>query len=89
MSSANLILKRKIGKDCPKIVWVLSVSQVLLTVCNLCLLEEFDEGFIEGLTGEGESWWKNWFLDIRRWKEVEVDISRVIWVRAYGIHCHG
>lgn len=56
---------------------------------HLCLLEELDEDFIKGLTGEGEVWWKRWFVDIGRWKDTKVDNNKAMWVRDYGIPCHG
>lgn len=38
-----------------------------------------DEGFIEDLIGDGESWWKEWFVDIKRWSDKEVEDTRVVW----------
>ncbi|XP_058726669.1 uncharacterized protein LOC131598038 [Vicia villosa] len=52
---------------------------------NMCLLEDREPGFIEDMIGEGESWWKDWFEDIRRWKDADRDESRVVWLRVFGI----
>ncbi|XP_058740987.1 uncharacterized protein LOC131613324 [Vicia villosa] len=52
---------------------------------NLCLLEEVEEGFIEDLLREGESWWRNWFSEIKRWEEGMVDDRRDMWIRLYDI----
>ncbi|XP_058774651.1 uncharacterized protein LOC131648933 [Vicia villosa] len=55
---------------------------------NMCLLEEEEEGVIEDLIGEGETWWKQWFAVVRRWNEKDIDDDRVIWVSVYGVPLH-
>ncbi|CAK8572702.1 unnamed protein product [Lathyrus sativus] len=55
---------------------------------NFCLLEEMEEGEIHGLIREGESWWNQWFTEIMKWKETDVDHERVTWIRVFGIPCH-
>ncbi|XP_058746552.1 uncharacterized protein LOC131619480 [Vicia villosa] len=55
---------------------------------NWCLLEENEEGFIEDLIGEGEVWWKTWFLEIKKWEPGAVDQHRDVWIRIYGIPLH-
>ncbi|XP_058725835.1 uncharacterized protein LOC131597141 [Vicia villosa] len=55
---------------------------------NVCLLEESEEGFIEDLIGEGKSWWKSWFSEIKKWEEGMMDDCRDAWIRIYGIHVH-
>ncbi|XP_058776191.1 uncharacterized protein LOC131650502 [Vicia villosa] len=55
---------------------------------NLCLLEEMEDGYIEDLIGEGETWWRTWFSEIKKWEEDRVDDSRVAWIRIYGIPPH-
>lgn len=39
---------------------------------NLCLLEESKVRVIKDLIEEGETWWKQWFLEIRKWDEMEL-----------------
>lgn len=56
--------------------------------CNLCLLEEMEEGYIEDLIGEGETWWKTWFYEIKKCEETMVDDSRVVWLCIYVIPAH-
>ncbi|XP_058749783.1 uncharacterized protein LOC131622758 [Vicia villosa] len=46
---------------------------------NLCLLEETETGFIRELIGEGQTWWKQWFKEVRPWEETGVDPERVVW----------
>ncbi|XP_058726543.1 uncharacterized protein LOC131597900 [Vicia villosa] len=55
---------------------------------NLCLLEEMEEGYIEDLIGEGETWWRTWFTEIKKWEDAKVDDSRVVWIRIFGILAH-
>ncbi|XP_058783227.1 uncharacterized protein LOC131657893 [Vicia villosa] len=55
---------------------------------NLCLLEEEEEGDIEALIKEAESWWKQWFDSIRPWNELDVDSERRMWIRFFGLPCH-
>ncbi|XP_058750416.1 uncharacterized protein LOC131623425 [Vicia villosa] len=55
---------------------------------NLCLLEEVDEGAIQDLIEGGEAWWKQWFREIRRWKDTDVDEGRLIWIRVFGVPKH-
>ncbi|XP_058732902.1 uncharacterized protein LOC131604483 [Vicia villosa] len=55
---------------------------------DVCLLEDREEGFIEDLIAEGETWWKSWFSDIKRWEEGMVAESRDVWLRIYGIPVH-
>lgn len=55
---------------------------------NVCLPEEITEGFIEDLISDGELWWKEWFFDIRRWCDKEVEDTRVVWIRCFGIPIH-
>ncbi|CAI8607977.1 unnamed protein product [Vicia faba] len=45
---------------------------------NLCLLEESEEGVIEDLIGGGETWWKHWFVEVRRWNEEELKESLTV-----------
>lgn len=33
-------------------------------------------------------WLGLWFLEVRKWKEEDVDPERVTWLRCYGIPCH-
>ncbi|CAI8603026.1 unnamed protein product [Vicia faba] len=44
---------------------------------NLCFLEESEEWVIEDLIGEGETWWKQWFSEVRRWNEEDVNNGRL------------
>ncbi|XP_058726434.1 uncharacterized protein LOC131597779 [Vicia villosa] len=55
---------------------------------NLCLLEETEEGFIRELIGDGQTWWRQWFKEVRPWSAREVDSERVVWFRIYGVPCH-
>lgn len=55
---------------------------------NLCLLEETEPGKIMDLIRESKSWWKQWFHDIRAWKEEDVDNERFVCIRIFGIPCH-
>ncbi|XP_058750274.1 uncharacterized protein LOC131623292 [Vicia villosa] len=55
---------------------------------NLCLLEEEEEGDIEVLIKEAESWWKQWFVKIRPWNVLDVDTERTTWIRFFGVPCH-
>lgn len=34
---------------------------------------------------DGPTWWEEWFLDIAKWKEWDVDSSRAVWMDVYGI----
>lgn len=56
---------------------------------NLCLLEDLVEGFLGNSMAEGEKWWKIWFMEVRRWKDEDAEVSRAMWVRAYDISCLG
>lgn len=38
--------------------------------------------------GEGSTWWRQWFKEIRPWKESDVDRERVMWIRVHGVPCH-
>lgn len=55
---------------------------------NLCLLEEVEEWDILDIIREGETWWKKWFVEIRRCKKEDVDTERVTWLRLHGVPCH-
>lgn len=55
---------------------------------NTCLLEEKEDGFISDLIREGETWWKEWFSEIKRWEAGMVDGRRDAWFRVYGIPIH-
>ncbi|XP_058747128.1 uncharacterized protein LOC131620126 [Vicia villosa] len=52
---------------------------------SLCLLEEVEEGFIQDLIGEGNTWWRQWFKEIKPWSYNIVDNDRDIWIRLYGV----
>lgn len=56
----------------------------------MCLLKEVEveEGLIGDLIGVSETWWKQWFLVIRRWNEFDIDDGRVIWDGVYGVPIH-
>ncbi|XP_058742013.1 uncharacterized protein LOC131614447 [Vicia villosa] len=55
---------------------------------NKCLLEEREEGFIDDLIKEGETWWQSWFINIVKWEAGIIDSSRDAWFRIYGIPAH-
>lgn len=55
---------------------------------NLCLLEEVEEGFISELIREGSTWWKQWFKVIKPWREIDVNLEKVMWIYLYGVSCH-
>ncbi|XP_058783878.1 uncharacterized protein LOC131658623 [Vicia villosa] len=55
---------------------------------NLCLLGEVEEGVIDDLIGDGETWWKQWFNVIRRWNELDIDDGRVSWISVYDVPIH-
>ncbi|XP_058777091.1 uncharacterized protein LOC131651443 [Vicia villosa] len=55
---------------------------------NCCLLEEREEGFIEDLIGEGETWWKSWFSEVKKWEADTIDKGRDAWFRIYGTPAH-
>lgn len=55
---------------------------------NCCLLEDKEVGFIGDLIKEGETWWKSWFFEIKRWETGMVDGRRDAWFRIYGIPIH-
>lgn len=55
---------------------------------NVCLFEEMKVGFIEDLIGEDELWWKEWFVEIKRWSDRELDDTRVVWIIIFGIQAH-
>lgn len=52
---------------------------------NLCLMEELEEGYISELIGDGSTWWKQWFKEIRPWSLLDVDEEIVMWLRVYGV----
>lgn len=54
---------------------------------NLCLLEELEEGAMEEIMREEEMRWKEWFSNVRCWKEEEVDTERLITIRVFGVLC--
>lgn len=54
---------------------------------NLCLLEESEEGEINDLICDSESWWKQWFNVIKPWKEDDIDKERLMWIRILGVPC--
>lgn len=62
--------------------------KVISLGANLCLLEEFDEGEIIVFIRQAKSWWSQWFLEIREWREEDVDNERLLWVREYGVPFH-
>lgn len=51
-------------------------------------MEDLEEGATSDLIKDGRSWWSQWFTEIRRWKEEDVDKERATWLRVYGIPCH-
>ncbi|XP_058726326.1 uncharacterized protein LOC131597659 [Vicia villosa] len=55
---------------------------------DVCLLEDREAAFIEDLIAEGESWWKSWFSDIKKWEEGMIGESRDVWLRIFGIPAH-
>lgn len=52
---------------------------------SLCLLEEVEEIFIQDLIGEGNTWLRKWFQEIKLWSFNSVDNDRGIWIRLYGV----
>ncbi|GAU49604.1 hypothetical protein TSUD_407690 [Trifolium subterraneum] len=57
-------------------------------VANLTLLEEQEEGEVQALLKDARSWLEQWFKEIRPWTKKEVDNSRLVWLRVYGIPVH-
>ncbi|CAI8593962.1 unnamed protein product [Vicia faba] len=55
---------------------------------SLCLLEESEQGVTEDFFREWDLSWKQWFMEVKRWKSEEIDIGRVAWVGVYGVPCH-
>ncbi|MCI08394.1 hypothetical protein A2U01_0029471, partial [Trifolium medium] len=55
---------------------------------NLVLLEEQEEGEVRALIEDAKSWMEQWFREIRPWSTREVDSSRLVWLRVYGIPVH-
>ncbi|PNX65689.1 hypothetical protein L195_g062723, partial [Trifolium pratense] len=55
---------------------------------NLVLLEEQEEGEVRALMEDAKSWLDQWFRDIRPWSTREVDKSRLVWLRIYGVPIH-
>ncbi|XP_058746558.1 uncharacterized protein LOC131619486 [Vicia villosa] len=55
---------------------------------DVCLSKDRESRFIEDLIVEGETWWKNWFSEIKRWEEGTVGESRDVWLRIFGIPAH-
>lgn len=62
-----------------------SVLKVTPLEANKCLLEGLEEAVLKEFLKEGVSWWEKWFLEISKWKEEEVDSSKVVWIGVYGI----
>ncbi|KAI5391408.1 hypothetical protein KIW84_076277 [Lathyrus oleraceus] len=52
---------------------------------NSSLLEEMEPKEICDLIREGKSWWSQWFLEIRKWSEVDMDNERVTWIRCFRV----
>ncbi|CAL5199318.1 unnamed protein product [Lathyrus oleraceus] len=50
---------------------------------NLCLLEESESIEIRDLIREAKSLQSQWFLEIREWREEDVDKEIVTWLRYY------
>lgn len=44
---------------------------------NLFLLEDNEEGVLESLILEESEWLGQWFVEVRRWKEDDVNHERV------------
>ncbi|XP_058746554.1 uncharacterized protein LOC131619483 [Vicia villosa] len=55
---------------------------------DVCLSKDRESRFIEDLIVEGETWWKSWFSEIKRWEEGTVGESRDVWLRIFGIPAH-
>ncbi|XP_058741851.1 uncharacterized protein LOC131614255 [Vicia villosa] len=54
---------------------------------NLCLLEEMEDGYICELISEGNTWWTQWFKEVRSLNASDVNLERVLWIRIYGVPC--
>lgn len=50
-----------------------------------CLIEECEDGALSVFMGEGEGWWKEWFVEVSKWSEEDIDVSRAVWLRVFGI----
>lgn len=55
---------------------------------SLCILEEVELGVIDNFVMEGESWWRNYFEEVFKWKEGIIDVVRPVWLRIYGVPAH-
>jgi hypothetical protein len=40
---------------------------------------------VQALRDDAKGWMEQWFKDIRPWSPKEIDITRVAWLRVYGI----
>jgi hypothetical protein len=43
---------------------------------------------VQALRDDAKGWMEQWFKDIRPWSPKEIDITRVAWLRVYGIPPH-
>lgn len=55
---------------------------------NFCLLEKSEEGEINHLICDIESWWNQWFTAIRHWRMSDIDKEHVTWLCIYEVLCH-
>lgn len=53
----------------------------------MCLLEDLIEGEVDYFIKEKRSRWSYWFNSMRPWKDCNIVIDRVVWVRILGIPC--
>ncbi|XP_058733620.1 uncharacterized protein LOC131605259 [Vicia villosa] len=52
---------------------------------NKCLLEEIEDGVMAEFLKEYDSWWKDSFVEIAKWKDEDVDSRRAVWFNLFGI----
>lgn len=55
---------------------------------NIFHLKENKDDELEALLEGVKDWLGQWFSEVRKWKEEDVDPERVTWLRCYGIPCH-
>lgn len=59
--------------------------KVISLGANRCLLEGLEEGVLEEFLKGGASWWEEWFLDIEKWKDGDVDSTTAVWIDVFKI----
>lgn len=47
----------------------------------MCLLEENEDSELEALIYGAKDWLAQWFLEVRKWKEEDVDPEILTWLR--------